>query len=291
MIIGIIPARYGSTRFEGKPLIDIQGKSMIQAVYEKASQAKCLDKLIVATDDIRIFDHVQSFGAEVVMTHQNHPSGTDRCWEAYCKMYDIRCMMSDLEGQKLEFKNDVLENDYMEKLLSNDITRTIHHTSYIIHKKDYIINIQGDEPFIDPAQIDELGLVLDGAVELATQMIAVDSAEVLWDMGEVKIVLNDQQEALYFSRQVIPFLKNIKQADWHLNHSYFRHVGMYAYRADVLQKLTKLPMSSLEKAESLEQLRWLEAGFKIKCVTTKYDSHCIDTPEDIEKVLKIYANK
>ncbi len=267
MIIGIIPARYGSTRFEGKPLIDIQGKSMIRRVYEQASKAKCLDKIVIATDDRRIYDHVQAFGAEVVMTHSNHPSGTDRCWEAY-------------QSLVMGHESWVIDN-------SNYQTQSPKTHDSVPKTHDYIINIQGDEPFIDPAQIDELGAMLDGNAELATQMIAVDNAEVLWDMGEVKIVLNDQHEALYFSRQVIPFLKNIQPTDWHLHHPYFRHVGMYAYRADILQKLTELPPSLLEKAESLEQLRWLEAGFKIKCVTTQFDSHCIDTPEDIDKVLKL----
>ena len=246
MIIGIIPARYGSSRFPGKPLIEIEGKSMIQRVYEQASKAKCLSKVIVATDDERIFDHVKSFGGGVVMTKKDHPSGTDRCWEA---------APLPPEGG------------------------------------GYVINIQGDEPFIVPEQIDELGAILDGEIELATQMIPVDSEEVLFDMGEVKIVLNDKHEALYFSRQAIPFLKNIDPKDWHKKHQYYRHVGMYAYRADVLEKLTQLPPSSLEMAESLEQLRWLEAGFKIKCVITNYDSHCIDTPEDIEKVLRLIRKK
>lgn len=246
MIIGIIPARYGSSRFPGKPLIEIEGKSMIQRVYEQASKAKCLSKVIVATDDERIFDHVKAFGGEVIMTKKDHPSGTDRCWEA---------APLPPEGG------------------------------------GYVINIQGDEPFIVPEQIDELGAILDGEIELATQMIPVDSEEVLFDMGEVKIVLNDKHEALYFSRQAIPFLKNIDPKDWHKNHQYYRHVGMYAYRADVLEKLTQLPPSSLEIAESLEQLRWLEAGFKIKCVITNYDSHCIDTPEDIEKVLRLIRKK
>jgi 3-deoxy-manno-octulosonate cytidylyltransferase (CMP-KDO synthetase) len=262
MIIGIIPARYGSTRFEGKPLIDIQGVTMIRRVYEQASKAKCLDKVIIATDDSRIFDHVQAFGAEVVMTLPNHPSGTDRCWEAYQSLVvDHWSLVENQPNSQFSIPNS----------------------------QNYIINIQGDEPFIEPEQIDELGAMLDGSVELATQMIAVDNSDVLWDIGEVKIVLNDQHEALYFSRQVIPFLKNVQQTDWHLHLPYFRHVGMYAYRADILQKLTELPPSLLEKAESLEQLRWLEAGFKIKCVTTQYDSHCIDTPEDIDKVLKLVA--
>jgi len=151
----------------------------------------------------------------------------------------------------------------------------------------YVINIQGDEPFIDPAQIDELAAILeDGAVELATQMIPVSNYDELFDKGEVKIVLNDKMEALYFSRMVIPFIKGVDEKDWHTHHTYYRHVGMYAYRRDVLEKITKLPVSSLEQAESLEQLRWLEHGFKIKCVVTGFESHCIDTPEDVEKVLR-----
>jgi 3-deoxy-manno-octulosonate cytidylyltransferase (CMP-KDO synthetase) len=242
MIAGIIPARYASTRFPGKSLIDIHGKSMIQRVYEEAAKSASLDKLVVATDDVRILDHVRSFGGEAVMTGADHPSGTDRCWDALQQLG---------EGYK------------------------------------YVINIQGDEPFIDPAQIDELAAILqDGTVELATQMIPVNNHEELFDPGEVKIVLNTKMEALYFSRMVIPFIKGVDQKEWHKHHQYYRHVGMYAYRMDVLQRITKLPVSALEKAESLEQLRWLENGFSIKCVTTRFESHCIDTPEDIEKVLK-----
>jgi 3-deoxy-manno-octulosonate cytidylyltransferase (CMP-KDO synthetase) len=242
MILGIIPARYASTRFPGKPLVEIEGKSMIRRVYEQASQAKTIDKLVVATDDDRIAAHVKAFGGEVVMTKAEHPSGTDRCYEA--------------------FKN--VAGDF-----------------------NYIINIQGDEPFLDPQQIDELGAVCKGQTELATQMIKVDNSAFLFDQGEVKIVLNHENEALYFSRMVIPFIKGKPEAEWHLHHSYYRHVGMYAYRRDVLQAITKLPVSALEKAESLEQLRWLEAGYKIKCVETTFDSHCVDTPEDIERVLKL----
>ena len=246
MIVGIIPARYASTRFPGKPLIDIQGKTMIHRVYEQALKSKHLDKVIVATDDERIFNHVKDFGGEAVITAEHHPSGTDRCWDA-------------LQQLKGNFQ--------------------------------YVINIQGDEPFIQPEQIDELAAILkDGTVELATQMILVDNHEILFDKGEVKIVLNTNKEALYFSRMVIPFIKGVDEKDWHLHHDYYRHVGMYAYRKDILEKITKVPVSSLEKSESLEQLRWLENGFKIKCVTTKYESHCIDTPEDVEKVL-VLLNK
>jgi 3-deoxy-manno-octulosonate cytidylyltransferase (CMP-KDO synthetase) len=242
MILGIIPARYASSRFPGKPLVDIQGKSMIQRVYEQSIKAKKLSKVVVATDDSRIAEHVKSFGGEVIMTEPNHPSGTDRCFECLQKT----------------------EGNFQ-----------------------YVINIQGDEPFIEPQQIDEIANGCDGNAELITQMIAADSHEVLFDMGEVKIVLNDNKEAMYFSRMVIPFIKGIEQKDWHKHHQYYRHVGLYAYRTDILERITRLMPSKLEKAESLEQLRWIEAGYKIKCVETKFDSHCIDTPEDIEKVLKL----
>jgi 3-deoxy-manno-octulosonate cytidylyltransferase (CMP-KDO synthetase) len=220
---------------------------MIQRVYEQAIKSTFLKKVVVATDDERILQHVRMFGGEAVMTAMNHPSGTDRCWDALQQ----------------------LTEDY-----------------------SYVINIQGDEPFIVPQQIDELAMVLhEENVELATQMIAVNSHEILFDRGEVKIVLNEQNEALYFSRSVIPFVKNEDEKDWHLRHTYYRHVGMYAYRRDILEQITRLPVSPLEKAESLEQLRWLEHGYRIKCVPTKYDSHCIDTPEDIDKVLSLIGMK
>jgi len=242
MILGVIPARYASSRFPGKPLVDILGKSMIQRVYEQAKKSSKLSDVVVATDDERISTHVKAFGGQVVMTETNHPSGTDRCFEALKK-----------SGKEYT----------------------------------YVINIQGDEPFIDPSQIDLLAGVCDGKTELATLMIPVDSQEVLFDTGEVKITMNDKHEALYFSREVIPHIKGVDKKDWHKHFPYYRHVGMYAYRADVLKQITTLAPSSLEKAESLEQLRWLENGFKIKLVITHHDSHCIDTPEDVDKVLKL----
>ena len=246
MIAGIIPARFASSRFPGKPLADIRGKSMLQRVYEQASASTLLDTVVIATDDTRIFDHARSIGAKVVMTAADHPSGTDRCWEAL----------------------NQLDPGYR-----------------------YVINIQGDEPFLDPNQIDELAAVLqDGTAELATQMIRIQSSELLFDRGEVKIILDQQQQALYFSRMPIPFIKGVDEKNWHLHFPYYRHVGMYAYRRDILEQITRLPVSSLEKAESLEQLRWLEHGFKIRCVETRYDSHCIDTPEDIEKVLALLSS-
>lgn len=241
MIAGIIPARYASTRFPGKPLADIKGRSMIQRVYEQAAKSKALGIVAVATDDERIAAHVSSFGGNVVMTASHHPSGTDRCYEAL----------------------QLLGDNYR-----------------------YVINIQGDEPFIVPEQIDELAAALiDGTTEIATQMIAVRNHEELADMGEVKITLNTRGEALYFSRMTIPFIKGVDPKEWHLHHTYYRHVGMYAYRADILEAITRLPVSALEKAESLEQLRWLENGFRIRCVPTSYESHCIDTPEDLERMV------
>jgi 3-deoxy-manno-octulosonate cytidylyltransferase (CMP-KDO synthetase) len=243
MILGVIPARYASTRFPGKALIDIQGKSMIQRVYVQAKKSKSLAKVVVATDDERIAQHVKRFGGEYVMTGVDHPSGTDRCFEA-------------LQKANGNFK--------------------------------YVINIQGDEPFIDPSQIDLLADTLkDGKTELATLVIPVDSHELLFNEGEVKVTVNSNMEALYFSRMVIPYIKGVDQKEWHQHFNYYRHVGMYAYRSDLLEELTKLKPSTLEKAESLEQLRWLENGFKIKVAVTHHDSHCIDTPEDVERVLRM----
>jgi 3-deoxy-manno-octulosonate cytidylyltransferase (CMP-KDO synthetase) len=255
MIIGIIPARYASSRLPGKPLIDIEGKSMIQRVHEQALQANCLDLVVVATDDDRIAAHINAFGGNVVMTHSNHPSGTDRCWEAY---------------------QQIVRSGMITAGKSSPTT-------------DYIINIQGDEPFLVPQQIDELGTTLDGHVEVASQMIAVSDNELLFDEGEAKVIVDNNMEAIYFSRQVLPFLKGIDKNEWHKHHQYYRQVGMYAYRVDILEQITKLPVSALEKAESLEQLRWLQNGYKIKMSVTQYESHCIDTTEDIKKVLALLS--
>jgi 3-deoxy-manno-octulosonate cytidylyltransferase (CMP-KDO synthetase) len=243
MILGVIPARYSSSRFPGKPLTNILGKSMIQRVYEQALKSKKLSKLIVATDDERIALHIKNFGGEYVMTNPNHLSGTERCFEA-------------LQKVEMDFS--------------------------------YILNIQGDEPFIDPSQIDLLAeTVQSNQTEISTLVIPVESKELLFNEGEVKVVVNNRMEALYFSRMVIPYLKGIDQDQWHRHFQYLRHVGMYAYRGDVLENISRLKPSVLEKAESLEQLRWLENGYKIKVAITNHESHCIDTPEDVERVLKI----
>ena len=246
MILGIIPARYQSTRFPGKPLVDILGKTMIKRVYEGAVQSKSLDHLVVATDDPRIYDEVHSFNGNVMMTSPHHVTGTDRCYEVL-------------------------------RLLGG---------SY-----QYVINIQGDEPLIDGKQIDELASVLDGNTEVATQMTRLRETVELDDPSSVKIVVNKNMEALYFSRSPIPFMRGREKADWHRHHHYYRHTGMYAYRSDILEQINKLPVSSLEAAESLEQLRWLENGYQIKCVLTDYESIPVDEPGDVEKLILRLKNK
>ena len=243
-VIGIIPARYASSRFPGKPLVNINGKSMLQRVYEQAKMAKLLNEVIIATDDERILNHVKEFGGIAINTSTEHVSGTDRCYEAYC--------------------------------------------NYAKHF-DYVLNIQGDEPMLNPEQINELCRVADGNTEIATQMIRCKSYEELFDKGEVKIVLNTTNEAIYFSRSVIPAIKNSDEKEWHLNFTYQRHVGMYMYKSTILKEISSLKPTLLEKVESLEQLRWIENGFKIKCIQTNYESHCIDTPQDLEKIIKLFS--
>lgn len=243
-ILGIIPARYASTRFPAKALADIAGKSMIQRTYEQAMKARSLSAVIVATDDERIFEHVQSFGGEVVMTSAEHQSGTDRCFEAY-----LKC------GKKF----------------------------------DYVINIQGDEPFIQPEQIDILSACLGEATGLATLIKKIDDLETLFNPNTPKVVFDNQYNAIYFTRQTVPYLRGSEKEEWLSKQDYFKHIGIYAYRSDVLAKITSLPQAELEKAESLEQLRWLENGFKIKVAITEYDSFGIDLPEDLESALRKFG--
>ncbi|MFM9838816.1 MAG: 3-deoxy-manno-octulosonate cytidylyltransferase [Cyclobacteriaceae bacterium] len=236
-IIGIIPARYASTRFPGKPLADLSGQSMIERVYKQAKKSKTLSKVVVATEHKLIFDHVIGFGGEACMTSEHHPSGTDRCYEALTK-------------EKETF--------------------------------DYAINIQGDEPFIEASQIDLLASYLDGETQLATLIKRIDSYEQLYSNSEVKVTFNTNNEALYFSRAVIPFVQKVEEKNWLSSFEFYKHVGMYAYRADILKEITRLKISSLEKAESLEQLRWMEHGFKVKVAKTDVETMCVDTPEDLE---------
>lgn len=244
-IIGIIPARYASTRFPGKPLADLGGQSMIERVYKQAKKSKSLAKVVVATEHSLIFDHVIGFGGEACMTSEHHPSGTDRCYEALTK----------------------------EK-----------------EKFDYAINIQGDEPFIESGQIDLLASYLDGKTQLATLIKKIDTYEQLYSNSEVKVTFNTNNEALYFSRAVIPFVQKVDSKDWLNYFEFYKHVGMYAYRADILKEITQLQISPLEKAESLEQLRWMENGYTIKVAKTDVETMCVDTPADLE-LAKAYLRK
>ncbi|MCC9138364.1 3-deoxy-manno-octulosonate cytidylyltransferase [Pontibacter silvestris] len=242
-VLGIIPARYASTRFPGKPLTLINGKSMIQRVYEQAKKSRLAD-VIVATDDNRILEHVTGFGSKAVMTSNHHQSGTDRCFEAY----------------------------------------QLNNSAF-----DVIINIQGDEPFIKPEQIDLIAACFENpATQLATLIKKVTSAEELFNVNSPKVVISQQKEALYFSRQPIPYCRNIPNDIWHKQHTYYKHIGIYGYRVDILEMITKLPPSALELAESLEQLRWLENGFRITTALTKFETIGIDTPEDLLKVQQLF---
>ena len=246
--IGIIPARYDSTRFPGKPLAMIGGKMMIQRVWERVSSV--LEHVIVATDDERIIKAVESFGGEVVMTSKEHRSGTDRCNEAYIKAGN---------------------------------------------GEDVIINIQGDEPFIMPEQI--MGVMKcfdDSTTQIATLVRPFSterSYEELEDWTTPKVVVSEDMTALYFSRSVIPYVRGKEREDWAQVHQFYTHVGMYAYRAEVLNEITKLPQSTLELAESLEQLRWLQNGYKIKVGTTECPTIGIDTPEDLQKAESLLIDK
>lgn len=241
-ILGIIPARFASTRFPGKVLADINGKTMIRRVFEQTMKSSSINKVIIATDDEKVKKEAESFGADVVLTKPEHPSGTDRCYEAYSKL-----------GEKF----------------------------------DFIVNIQGDEPFIKPEQIDTLTGCLFQDSELATLIKKIDSIDILSNPGNVKVVFNTQMEALYFSRHAIPYLRGVVEAEWLGKQDFYEHVGLYAYRTDILKKICSLPPSNLETAESLEQLRWLESGFKIKVQPTEWDSYCIETPEDLKHILKL----
>lgn len=241
--LGIIPARYASSRFPGKPLAMIGDKPMIQRVYEQAK--KVLADVYVATDDNRIYDAVESFGGKAVMTSDKHRSGTDRCYEAYCN---------------------------------------------VSSKADVVINIQGDEPFIHEEQICEIMECFDDpATQIATLVRKFDPSQgfdALNDCTKPKVVIDNNRNALYFSRSVIPFVRNAEKKDWPSETAFYMHVGMYAYKAAVLAEITKLPQSSLEIAESLEQLRWLQNGYKIKTGLTDKPTIGIDTPTDLEKAIR-----
>lgn len=242
--IAIIPARYASTRFPGKPLADMGGKPMIQRVYEQVKRA--VHDVWVATDDSRIFETVKAFGGKAVMTSTGHRSGTDRIQEAYSKIGE----------------------DF-----------------------DVVINVQGDEPFIQPEQIESLKECFDSKdVELATLVKPFkkeDGFDVLFNPNSPKVVINKKSEAIYFSRSIVPYIRDAHHTEWLDKHIFYKHIGMYAYRVDVLKEITQLPQSSLEKAESLEQLRWIENGYRIRVGYTGVETIGIDTPEDMERAIKL----
>ena len=238
--IAIIPARYASTRFPAKPLAILGGKLVVERVYEQVRKA--IDKVVVATDDERIYNAVVEFGGEAVMTSSEHRSGTDRCREAYEK---------------------------------------------VGYEADIVLNIQGDEPCIVPKQINTLlECFKSEKVEIATLVKPFneeDGLEALENPNSPKVVINESGEALYFSRSVIPYLRGVERNEWLKHHTFYKHIGIYAFRSEVLKAVTALPASSLEKAESLEQLRWLESGYKIGVGVTDIETVGIDTPEDLER--------
>lgn len=238
----LIPARYASTRFPGKPLVEIAGKPMIQHVYEKATAVS--EHVYVATDDERIYNTVIGFGGRAVMTATTHRSGTDRCYEAYQKVKGL------------------LQQDF-----------------------EVIVNVQGDEPFILPEQIEVLiSRFEEPEIQIATLAKPFEKNEEIFDPNKVKVVFSQQHTALYFSRCPIPYCRGVEQEEWLAQTPYYKHVGMYAYRPAILESITRIPQGVLEKAESLEQLRWLECGYKIAVSITHHESIGIDTPEDLKKI-------
>ena len=243
--IGIIPARYHSVRFLGKPLVDLAGKSMILRTYEQVIKVKKFADVVVATDDERIYNEIVSSGGKAIMTANTHTSGTERAAEAFIKL-------------NYEQKNTV------------------------------IVNIQGDEPFIKPQQIEELIDCFDNPnTKIATLIKKINNEEMLHNSHVVKAVISDTGKALYFSRSAIPFLRDKSFTDT----VFYKHIGIYAYKSEVLNEIIKLPSSSLEEAESLEQLRWLQAGYEIQTYTTHYeDTIGIDTMHDVEKALLYIKN-
>lgn len=260
-VLGIIPARYSSTRFPGKPLIDIKGKSMIQRVYEQAKKAESLAHVVVATDDERIFEHVKSFGGEVMMTSPEHQSGTDRCAEV-ATMINLGVMTQASEHAKSFAFDAKRERPF-----------------------DAVVNIQGDEPFIDPKQINKVVEILRGGIfTIATLSKVLDNQEDILNPNIVKVVFAADGRALYFSRSPIPNLRNTPQNEWSKKGEIFKHIGLYGYKLQTLQEIATLAPSRLEQLESLEQLRWLENGYAIGVGQTDLETIGIDTPEDLLKI-------
>ena len=242
MITGIIPARYASKRFPGKPLVDIHGKSMLQRVYEQCQKSN-LDRIVVATDDERIVAHVQDFEGEVILTASTHKSGTDRIAEA---------------ADKLNLQNNGI-----------------------------VVNIQGDEPFIHPKDINLLAACFENkTTQIATLVKKINAIETLENPNNPKVVLNANKEALYFSRAAIPHLKDLKKEDWLNHHTFYKHIGIYGFLKAALKKISQLPSSLLEQKEGLEQLRWLENGYRIQTAETNFESIAVDCHEDLIRIDK-----
>ena len=246
--IGIIPARYASTRFPGKPLAMLDEKPVIQHVYEQASQV--LPNVLVATDDERIANAVEAFGGRCIMTRTDHQSGTDRCMEAY------------------------------EKNGGGE---------------DVIINIQGDEPFVHPDQLRAIMACFDhDCTDIATLVKPFDANRPVTELqnpNAAKVVIDEDWNALYFSRSVVPFLRGVPEDEWPSRHQFYTHLGMYAYRAHVLRAITALPQSPLELAEKLEQLRWLQNGYIIKVGISNIETIGIDTPDDLARAEEYLQSK
>lgn len=246
-VLILIPARYASSRFPGKPLAEIGGKPMIQHVVEKA--AVVAEDVFVATDDRRIFDRVEAFGGRAVMTSARHKSGTDRCFEAY-------------------------------RQVAAALGRTY----------EVVVNVQGDEPFVRPEQVRALiGCFERPEVQIATLAKRFEHPADIFDPNQVKVVLSARSTALYFSRSAIPCCRGAEPEAWLHAAAYYKHVGMYAYRPEVLEEITALPQGKLEQAESLEQLRWLENGYQIAVRLTGHESVGIDTPADLEKAKRLFG--
>ncbi|MFI3301561.1 MAG: 3-deoxy-manno-octulosonate cytidylyltransferase [Rikenellaceae bacterium] len=247
-VVAIIPARYASTRFEGKPLAQLGGVSVIERVYDRVSSV--VDTVVVATDDERIASAVSAFGGRAIMTSPLHKSGTDRCWEAYTKLGE---------------------------------------------EADVVVNVQGDEPFIDPSQITSLiGCFDSEEVDIATLVKPfepTDSIDMLENPNSPKVVIDNNMRAVYFSRSVIPYLRGVAKEEWLRKHTYYKHIGMYAFRTAALSEVTTQPQSSLELAESLEQLRWIENGYKIGVGVTNIETIGIDTPEDLQRAEEFLAKQ
>ena len=242
-ILGVIPARYASSRFPGKPLVVIDGKTMIRRVYEQAIQCGELSKVVVATDDEAIYNHVNLFGGNVLMTGTHHASGTERCCEVV---------------EKLQIKGE---------------------------EYDFVINIQGDEPFIEPEQISQVAACFNNPqTQLATLIKQIHSPDELTSQNVVKVVVDKLGYALLFSRSMIPFVRGKEQPDWLSAMTFYKHIGIYGYRTSVLRKIVELPVSTLELAESLEQLRWLDNGYSINVQITEFESIAVDTPADLLKI-------